>query len=128
MIDRAPIPTAREILSRIWSPPLSASIRFALVQRPASVNARVVGFAAVADLAAGIHRRRSGRALRLLDAALQFEGEPAPRLGVAVWAVDTVGDRTDYLGWAWLDGGQRRQLAAALEAAQPQQPAHSEAA
>lgn len=123
-----PIPTALQILSRTWSPAMSAAIRFALVQRPATIAARPLAFATLGDLAAGIHRRRGVRALTLLDAALPFEGEDRPRQGVAVWAVDSFGEQTDYLGWAWLDGGKRQQLAAALEISQPQQARHREAA
>lgn len=124
----APSPTAREILSRPWSLPVPLTAKFALIQRPASINPGLITFPTVADLARGLHRRRGSRSLSLLDAALPVEGERKARQGVAVWAVDQFGETTEYLGWAWLDGGQRRQLADALEALQPQEARHREAA
>lgn len=124
----APSPTAREILSRPWSLPVALTAKFALIQRPVSINPGLITFPTLADLARGLHRRRGKRSLTLLNAALPIEGEAKARQGVAVWAVDQFGDSTEYLGWAWLDGGQRHQLADALEAQQPQEARHREAA
>lgn len=125
-VDR--IPTAREILSRPWSLPMPLTAKFALIQRPASINPQTMRFASLVGMAGFIHARRGKRSLMLLNAALPIAGEDTARQGVAVWAVDQFGDSTEYLGWAWLDGGQRRQLADVLEALQPQEARHREAA
>jgi len=124
----APIPTAREILSRPWSLPVPLTAKFALIQRPAALNTGLLKYGTLSALAGDLHRLRSGRSLTLLNAALPIAGEDEARQGVAVWAVDQVGESTEYLGWAWLDGGQRRQLFDALEAIQPQEARHREAA
>lgn len=123
-----PIPTALEILARPWSLPVPLTARFALIERPAALNPRLFAYPNVSDLARGLHHRRGKRSLTLLNAALPVAGEDAPRQGVAVWAVDQFGESTEYLGWAWLDGGQRQTLAEALEAIQPQEARHREAA
>lgn len=128
MSGPAPIPTAREILSRNWSPPMSASIRFAIVARPACTTAKPVAFGSLADLCAHIHRKRAGRSLSMLNSPLKFEGEEKPRQGVSLWAYDIASARSEFLGWVWLDGGPRQRLMAALEIAEPQLARHREAA
>lgn len=121
-------PTAREILSRPWSYRMSKPADFLLIQRPAAIDPKAVAFASLDALAQAIHDRRGERELRLLNAAMPFANEAKARKGVAVWAVGSDDESTEYVGWAWLDGGDFRKLAAALEALQPQQARHREAA
>lgn len=107
---------ARRDVSR---PSLSDRIDFALLRRPERALDKPVAFTSIAELARAIHRARAGRPIHLLNVSLQMRGETAPRLGVSIWTLTAEGDRHDYLGWAWLDGGDRHVLQGALFAAQP---------
>lgn len=117
---RAPPRTALEILSNLGSPNMpDADVRFALLTRPNHIGTKPVAFASLDQLAASIHRRRRERPIWMLDANMKFEGEETVRRGVSVWAVGPDGAATDFIGWCWLDGGQRRALQAALDAQTP---------
>ncbi|WP_374578323.1 hypothetical protein [Phenylobacterium sp.] len=100
-------------------PALPDRIDYALLRRPDRALDKPVAFASLAELARAIHRARAGRAIQLLNVALQLRGEPTPRRGVSVWTLADDGARCAYIGWAWLNGGDRHVLQGALFAAQP---------
>ncbi len=92
------------------------NVRFALVREPTNPLAKPVAYARLCDLARAIHVERGDAAIELQDRAPLNIRDWGEVLGVAVWALDESGARTRLIGWAWLDGGGRRQLQAALEA------------
>lgn len=94
-------------------------VRFALY-RSLDVDERPVGFQDLAALARSIHRRREGRSIDLQDVSLTFLAELDPVAGVSIWTLDGEGDRTDFLGYAWLDGMGADILRAALQQIEPQ--------
>ncbi len=92
--------------------------RYALLTDVETPGAKPRPFPTLAALARRIHADRRGEPLQLLDARLMLQGDAAPgRAGVAVYA-DT-GESRRFIGWAYLGGGDRLALQAALFAAQP---------
>lgn len=91
-------------------------VRFALVREPTNPLAKPVAYQALGDLARAIHVDRAGAAIELQDAVPLRIRDWGEVLGVAVWTLGEGGDRQRYIGWAWLDGGGRRQLEVALQA------------
>lgn len=116
----APSRPITEIRRDVRCPRLPAEIRFALLRHPERTLEKPVAFAGLADLAAAVHRDRADLGLELQPVALLLRGEDEARPGVSIWATGTDGERCRYLGWAYLAAGGRRELQAALFAAQPQ--------
>lgn len=129
---RAPSPTATFIeaaMAYARSPRMpNPDVRFALVREPTNPLARPVAYPTAADLARAIHVDRAGAPIELQDAVPLNIRDWGEVLGVAVWTLGEGGDRHRYIGWAWLDGGGRQQLQAALEARRSAAPTIGRAA
>lgn len=113
----APTPTlARDARAHALRPYLPGEVRFALVT--AEPPRKPFAYDGLAELARAIHRRRDGRPIQLRDQPLRLAGRQDPTPGVQVLILDPIGERTQALGWAFLAGGTRRHLEAALRAAE----------
>jgi hypothetical protein len=96
-------------------PVMAHDARYALVREPDSATHKPSIYPALHNLAKAIQRGANYAPIQLEDAFLQFQGEATPRRGVNVWRLDRhTGDRTAFIGWAWLDGGDRYLLTAAM--------------
>lgn len=91
-------------------------VRFALVREPTNPLALPVAYPMLSELARAIHVDRAGAPIELQDAVPLNIRDWGEVLGVAIWTLGEGGDRHRYIGLAWLDGGGRRQLEAALKA------------
>jgi len=115
---QAPVPFAPPAVALrdyFRTPAMPADVRFALVRDPECPSRKPSAFETLHRLADRIHRERRGAPLQLQDAYLRVRGEATPRKGVNVWTLDPVSlERVDFIGWAWLDGGDRFLLEAAL--------------
>lgn len=84
-----------------------------------------MGFANLTQLARHIHRARAPKGgpvagLQLADSPMMVDGVDEPQPGVGVWLLDpATGDRSRYLGWAWVNGASSLTLISALEMCQP---------
>lgn len=104
-------------------PRMSSDIRYALVRKPTDPACKPVAHASLAALVQAIHRDRGGDSLQTFDAQIEIEvdGALAPRKGVSIFAT-AEGERSRYLGWAYLNGRSAAALRAALEVATPDVP------
>lgn len=103
-------------------PRLPPGVRFALcMDRLLADHARNPfdvkpwAFPSLDELALSLHRRRRGRTIQLRDAPLCIGPRRCPDTpvhGISVCALE--GERREFLGWAYLDGGDRHVLAQAL--------------
>lgn len=120
-IDRATpaLVSAQQIRRDVRRPLLPRSVRFALVRRPYLGAQPPLTFATLSGLVASLHQARGTAGIELQDSFLQLQDEADKRAGVAVWRLGEDGSRTHSLGFAWLDGGGRLALQAALFAARP---------
>lgn len=100
---------------------MSKDIRFALVRRPTDPDCKPQVFNTLGDLVDFIHRQRGEAGLHPFDAPVEVFGESEPRRGVSIFTTHE-GERSGYLGWAYLDGRGREALMAALDAAKPDVP------
>ena len=100
-------------------PSIPSGVRFALIGRPHRWLETPTVFNSAAALAAAIHTARGSAGLQLADAPLRLLGQDESRPGVSVWTLGEDGQRHRYLGWVWLDGGDRHALQAALFALAP---------
>lgn len=120
MPGRAPPPGATFIqtaMANARSPRMpQPDVRFALVREPLNPLAKPVSYPMLSELARALHVDRAGAPIELQDAVPLNIRDWGEVLGVAVWTLGESGERHRYLGWAWLDGGGRRQLEAALTA------------
>lgn len=107
-----PLSVIRNMLRR---PAMPHAARYALVREPQVSTHKPTVFHALHGLAQSVHRQARGGPVQLEDAYLEFAGETSPRKGVNVWALDPLTmDKTAFIGWAWLDGGDRTLLSAAM--------------
>jgi hypothetical protein len=89
--------------------------RFALVRQPEKSTHKPVVFETLHGLADSIHRAAKGRPIQFVARDMEFRGEPAPRHGVNCYALDKfTQEQTEFLGWAWLGGGDWHLLSAAM--------------
>jgi hypothetical protein len=110
-------PALAEILASFRRPRMpSSDVRFALVREPTNPLAMPVAYPMMSDLARAIDVDRAGAAIELQDNVPLNIRDWGEVFGVAVWTLGEGGDRHRYLGWAWLDGGGRGPLEAALHA------------
>jgi hypothetical protein len=101
--------------------------RFALVERPNDPLCKPIVFETLDELVARIQRDRRGDSLQGFDAEVLIFGEDAPRQGVSLFAIDR-GERSRFLGWAYLEGRKRDALNRALHADAPELPTVGRAA
>jgi hypothetical protein len=98
------------------------NVRFALVREPTNPLAVPVAYPMLSDLARAIQVERAGAPIELQENIPLNIRDWGEVMGVGVWTLSEGGDRHRYIGWAWLDGGGRRQLEAALQARQSAAP------
>lgn len=109
-------PAVLQALASFRRPTMSSDVRFALVREPLKPTSKPVAMADLRALAKAIHDARDGLAIQLQDAPLNVHGW-GELPGVSITTLDAgTGDARDYIGWAWLDGGSRASLEAALRA------------
>ena len=70
-------------------------------------------------LARRILRERGQGGLEIEDVALPYRTGDEPTSGVSIWKQTLDGARGEFIGFAYLDGGGRERLQAALERIQP---------
>ena len=70
-------------------------------------------------LARRIHHERGAAGIQLQDFPAPLHTGQDAIDGVSIWTLDASGERSDYLGWAYLDGRDREALQAALDANEP---------
>jgi hypothetical protein len=92
---------------------------YALLTRP-ETSAKPRAYPSLHALAGAIHRARRGAGLQLHNGDLRAREDAEPRRVVSVFALDAEGQAERFIGAAWLAGGDRRALEAALRAAQPE--------
>ncbi len=107
------------IRASLRRPTLADDVRFATIRTPDRWLAKPLAHSSLDELAGSIHRDRGEAALELADAPLRLLGQDESRPGVSVWTLGEDGQRHRYLGWVWLDGGDRQALQAALFALAP---------
>lgn len=108
----APVHVFRNYFRR---PAMAEGTRYALVREPDNSIAKPSVFGDLHHLARAIHRDRNGAPIQMVESDLLFQGEETPRKGVNVWTLDPFSmDRKDFLGWAYLNGGDRFLLLAAM--------------
>ena len=113
-------PAVAGIIENIRRPHLPIEHRFALLEAAGhGVKPKVYGD--VASLARAIHRRRHGQALCLKPDRIMCRDQVGPQPVVAIYGEDQVGNRTRFIGYAWIHGADWRLLQAALFEAEPPQ-------
>jgi len=123
------IRTALEILASPPEPVMPEHARFAIVERPADPFCKPKVYASADDLGRAVHARRKTRPIYMLNAALKVAGEDKPRKGVSLWAINPGDDVAgDYLGWVFIGGLERRELADLLARLDVPSPQVAEAA
>jgi len=106
-------------VSIIGRPMLPPDARYALLLRlDGAYSPRLPRVApSLSAFARMLHRARAGAGLQLQDTALRVANRATPAAGVSIWLTDpSTGDRSRYLGWAYLAGGGRQTLQDALYA------------
>ncbi len=99
--------------------------RFALIPDLDQAEFSMRSFARADDLAAELHALRARRPIMTQDIALTPPGERVARHGVSVWAIGTDEDDDGaFLGWAYLGGLGRHELAIILDRTDPALPAN----
>lgn len=107
-----PLSVIRNMLRR---PAMPDAVRYALVRDPGNSLHKPSVFESLHSLALSIHRQLGSRPVQMEDAFLEFRGETTPRKGVNIWRLDPLtGDKDGFIGWAWLDGGDRFLLSARM--------------
>lgn len=97
---------------------MADDIRYALFTQPDDHAVKPKIFLGLGELARHLHRERDAGGLELEDAQIDVRRAQGVETvdGVSVWIQDLAsGARGRYLGWAYLDGFDRRMLTAALE-------------
>lgn len=125
MRQPAPAPHT-SILDLFMRPFMPADARFALMT-DLQPSTRPIVFPDLDGLCRAIHRRRGAAGLELVDVTLNGWRDQ-PRAAVQIWRRDDLGQRERQLGFAWLDGRDRRALEAALYRQQPRTGRWAEAA
>ncbi|MDP3853176.1 hypothetical protein [Phenylobacterium sp.] len=110
--------TAPVATHRAWCPGARAAYDYALLANLHPLTKPMV-FADLSALARRIHRDRQGQALQLRNDRVHLAFDGSIRRVVAVYGEDQVGQRTRFIGYAWLNGRDWEALQAALDAAEP---------
>jgi hypothetical protein len=102
----------QQLLEIARGPKLPPGVEYLLLTSLAS-TAKPWAFPSIEALARSLHRRREGQALYLVDTLITPWMQTTPCTVVSVYAREL--DETQrHLGWAYLGGGGRRRLSAAL--------------
>lgn len=103
--------------------------RFALIPDLDQAVFTMRQFTSADALAAELHALRGRRPIMTQDIAIKPDGERVARHGVSVWAIGTDDDDDGaFLGWVYIGGLGRRELAAVLDRTDPALPANVAAA
>ena len=101
-----------------WVPSARATYDYALLTNLHPLTKPTV-FPTLPALARRIHRDRLGQALMLRGDRVRLRHDNTIRPVVAVYGLDQVGNRTRFIGYAWLRGRDTEALEAALDAIEP---------
>ena len=116
---------AKYAIRRIY---MHADVRFALIAS-LSPGLEPSTFTDLKGLCRRIHKLRGTAALQLKPYTLHLYGDPPEgRRAVAVYVLAEDSSSERFVGWAWLDGGDWRQLRSALFALKPDTAIRAEAA
>lgn len=111
-----PLALVHPNVSVIGRPVVPEGVRYALLLRMADGGpVKPLVAPSLPAFARALHRLRRGDGLSLQDCALNIHGRPGANAGVSIWLTcPQTGERSRWLGWAWLGGLGRRDLEAAL--------------